>query len=426
MSLFDNIPLFAPGADEPDYDCGNGAVLKAYRSASLPRFHAYCKQLESAGFALYDSQTCEGNEFNVYYNDKLKLFVYYTPCDNTVRVVADPYTLLPAKEPLSMPDKCKTVLYQFETDHSLIDCGMCYIIRCSDGSFFIIDSAHMYSVNDNDRIHGFLRSLTPDNEKIHIAGWFFSHGHTDHICKFLDFLKYNMSDCVIDGIYYNFIAPGHRDELDWEESERQVRLNFAAEIAAHPEIKKYKLHSGQRFFVNDLEFFVLCTHEDVYPASMSDFNDTSTALMMTYRGCKVSLPGDASRQSSDVITARYHDFLSCDIMQVSHHGHTGCRSEFYKRSNAKTALFPNTRIKLEEENVRLEENRLIISLADRYFVSSEGTVGLPLPYVPGSEIIYPDETTENFDGISALWGYTYTDEFKAKVQSDFIKRSQKL
>jgi len=424
MNIFDNVPLIASFPDEPEYDCGNGARLRLYRNKDIGAYADYCSLLENSGFSLYDRTQCENNEFRVYTRGELKLFVYFTPCDGTVRVVADGYTLLPAKEPLPTAEKYQTVLYQFETDHSLIDCGMCYIVRCSDGSFFIVDSAHMYSVNDNDRIHDFLRSLTPDGEKIHIAGWFFSHGHTDHICKFLDFLRYNMSDCVLDGVYYNFVAPGHRDENCWEESERQVRLNFAADLAAHPEIKKYKLHSGQRFFINDLEFFVMASHEDVYPASMSDFNDTSTALMMTYKGYKVCLPGDASRMSSDVITSRYSDFLACDIMQVSHHGHTGCRTPFYERAHAPVALFPNTRIKLDEENARLEENRRIIEIADRYFVSSEGTVGFPLPYTPGSEIVYPDETTENFDGIYALWGYTYSDEFKAKVKSDFESRKR--
>ena len=232
-----------------------------------------------------------------------------------------------------------------------------------------------------------------------------------------------MSDCVIDGIYYNFVAPGHKDESEWEESERAVRINFASLLKDHPEIKKYKLHSGQHFYINELEFYVLATHEDVYPNSMSNFNDTSTALMMTYAGTRVSFPGDGGRMISDIMTSRYSDELKCDIMQVSHHGHMGCRTEFYEKSNAKTALFPNTRIKLDEENEKLEENRRIIELADRYYVSSEGTVGLPLPYKAGSEIVYPDETTENFDGIFALWGYEYTDEFKEKVRSDFIKRN---
>ena len=36
---------------------------------------------------------------------------------------------------------------------------MCYIVRCCDGSFFVIDSAHMYSVNDDIRIIEFLRKL---------------------------------------------------------------------------------------------------------------------------------------------------------------------------------------------------------------------------------------------------------------------------
>lgn len=422
MNNTKSVPAFFRKADLPDYDCGDGVIMKIYRSSSMEELDLYVDELLSAGFSLYDKQIRENNRFYVFFSGDTKVFASFCECDNTVRIIIDNYTVLPSKNPEYAAKITDTVLYQFETDHSLIDCGMCYIVKCSDGSFFIIDSAHMYSVNDNDRIHDFLRSINGAEEKIHIAGWFFSHGHTDHICKFMDFLKYNMSDCVIDGIYYNFVAPGHKDEGEWEESERTVRINFASLLKEHPEIKKYKLHSGQHFYINELEFYVLATHEDVYPNSMSNFNDTSTALMMTYEGTRVSFPGDGGRMISDVMTSRYSDELKCDIMQVSHHGHMGCRTEFYEKSGAKTALFPNTRIKLDEENEKLEENRRIIELADRYYVSSEGTVGLPLPYKAGSEIVYPDETTENFDGIYALWGYEYTDDFKEKVRNDFLKR----
>ena len=39
---------------------------------------------------------------------------------------------------------------------------MCYILRCADNSFFIIDGGHFLQPNDHKRIYRFLRERTPD------------------------------------------------------------------------------------------------------------------------------------------------------------------------------------------------------------------------------------------------------------------------
>lgn len=90
---------------------------------------------------------------------------------------------------------------------------------------------------------------------------------------------------------------------------------FERELDEHPEIKKVRLHTGQRFFVRDLEFSVLCTHEDIYPNPLSNFNDSSTAIMMTAGGCKVLFPGDCAAESDKVFLRRYHDALKCSVVR---------------------------------------------------------------------------------------------------------------
>ena len=128
-----------------------------------------------------------------------------------VRVLENNKNLPEFKMRENLERKTKTTLWQYEIDHSLIDCGMCYIVRACDGSFFIIDSAHTYSCRDDERIHQFLRERTPEGEKIRIAGWFFSHGHDDHIAQFTNFLKYCSNDVIIEGLYFNFPTFEHRD-----------------------------------------------------------------------------------------------------------------------------------------------------------------------------------------------------------------------
>ena len=406
------------------YDCCDGVSMMLYKNVSAQTFAEYEKTLENAGYDVFDSRDIAGNIHYTLRNDGM-LIQLYRSVDGDVRVIADNYTAMVTKEPSEIQRCCSTELYQFETDHSLIDCGMCYIIRCADNSFFIIDSAHFYSIHDNDRIHDLLRSMTPENEKIRIAGWFLSHGHDDHICKCKDYLLYNMDDTVIDAFYYNFIDDKHPDNGHWDGAGKGFRRCFYDAVKASG-VPVIKLHTGQHFYVRNLEFEVLCTHEDVWPASCRDYNNSSTVLMMTAENTKVLFPGDASNESSRILEERYADYLKCDIVQLSHHGHNGTSAQFYRYADAKVVLCPNTQIKIDEEFPRFEANRVAYDIADEFYVSANGTVKLTLPYVAGSAELFPDETNEDFDGIKQLWNYQYTDEFKKNHIEGFIRRGGRL
>lgn len=421
MNIFDLISH----SDCTDYNCGDGVDMRIYNGMGEDEFFEYEKKLENSGYIVSQRHDIAGNiHFTLKGNGETVQF-YYCPSERIARLVADKYTADIAGEMQEINRVCNTELYQFETDHSLIDCGMCYIVRCADNSFFIIDSAHFYSVHDNDRIHALLRSMTPENEKIRIAGWFVSHGHEDHTSKFKDYLLYNMADTVIERIYMNLIDYNHRDSHYWMDAGIRMAESFR-KVADESGIPVVKLHTGQRFYVKNLEFEVLCTHEDIYPASIRDFNNTSTVLMMYADGAKVLFPGDASDEASKVLERRYKEHLRCDIVQLSHHGHNGTSPQFYRYASAPVVLCPNTEIKINEEMPRFEANRVAKEIAEEFYISSNGTVKLTLPYVKGTAEIFPDETTEDFEGIKQLWNYEYTEEFKKQHNEEFIKRGGKL
>ena len=219
------------------------------------------------------------------------------------------------------------------------------------------------------------------------------------------------------------IDPYGRDSHFWKESNKKIAYDFerAAESSGVPIVK---LHSGQRFYVRNLQIDVLCTHEDVYPDSFENYNDSSTVLMIETDGCRISIPGDAGGFESDVLTRRFSEkTLRCDVMQQAHHGHFGTSADYYRMSGAKVVLIPNTQIKFDEELPRYEANRVALSIADEYHISSNGTVEVPIPYVAGTVKVLPDETVENFDRIRALWGYTYTEEFKQALFDEYLRRS---
>ncbi len=423
QDVLTKIPTLPENGESP-YDCNNGVWLFLFRDKTKADMDSYVDSAVKMGYTVFDDTSFGENYYTTLTKDGFCLHVYFTSADSSLRIIADGFTdLYDCKMP-QVIERCPTTLWQFEVDHSLIDCGMCYIIRCCDNSFFVIDSAHPYSINDDERIYRFLRKLTPSGEKVRVAGWFFSHAHEDHVGKFCDILKYN-TDIEVETIYYNFISTNHRDSHNWMFSGKQFQKQYEQLFEEHTEIKKVKLHSGQHFFVRNLEFRVLCTHEDVYPNSNKNYNDSSTMLIMNACGNTVQFPGDAGFEESDVVCSRFGRLLKCDIMQAAHHGHFGTRTEFYELSDAKTILFPTTQIKYDEEFEKIETNRRAVEIAEECYIASNGTMEFQLPYIVGNAVHHDDETFEDFDGIFNLWSYTYTDERKEELYQQYLKNGGK-
>lgn len=403
------------------YDCGDGAYMRLIKGAEESDFSKICGECEKLGYTIFQRNDLEKNR-HASYNGNMLVHIYFCPSEKSLRVICDPFSARFECEEPKYERRCGSALWQFENDHSYIDCGMCYILRCADNSFFIIDSGHFLQPNDHKRIYRFLRERTPDGERTVISGWFFSHAHDDHVSQFVDFIREYGSAVEIERLYYNDAPIDHRDSMSWGESNKKYIRRFE-DCARSCNIPAVKLHTGQRFFVRNLRFDVLCTQEDVWPQSLENFNNTSCVLALEADGTRIIFPGDAADVESDIMTARYTEkTLGCDIMQQSHHGHSGASPEFYRRADAKTVMFPITKIKFDEEYPKQEANRVACSIAEEYFIASDGTVEFPLPYSVGSAKVYPDETFENFAAIKMLWGYDYPEEYKKQLFEDFLRR----
>ncbi len=404
------------------YDSGKDSQLLLYKNIDKDIFYELLSQYQEN--KLFDNKI-ENNEFSFCVENGVLISFGYYPFDSSVRISLDGNTALPQYEKEEYADKAETTLWQFEVDHTLIDCGMCYIMRSCDGSFFVIDSAHTYSVRDCDRIYDFLRERTPKGQKVRIKGWFLSHGHEDHIAQFMNYIRYYTHDTIIEKVYHNFVPNDHRDGTYWTPSNLNYVTAFYELMDKHPEIPVCRLHTGMYFYANNIRFDVLCSHEDVFPESNENYNDSSVVIMAEAEGTKILFPGDAGLEESRVLENRYPVFLKSDIVQQAHHGHLGTTAEFYELVNAEIVLFPVTQIKFDEELPNYFANRKSIEIAKYYFIASNGTVEVPLPYKSGEFKVYNDETFESFSGVFNLWAYEYTKERKEQLYKEYLERGGK-
>lgn len=421
--IISKLPEFISGAYEL-YQAQEDCFLYLFRNVRKDAFLEYCQKL-SLCFSLVDENEIESNLFRFFKGDGFSVSAGYFPSEESARIVIDRNGNLPDFIEKKVLNKYGTTFWQFEVDHSLIDCGMCYVFKTRSGKFFVIDSPHTYSINDCERIHSFLREKTPKGEKIHIAGWFFSHGHEDHITQFISFLRFFSDDVIIDNVYHNFISLDHPHGSDWMDCLRGYYDMFFSALREHPEINVIRLHTGQTFFVENLKVDVLCSHEDVFPEDNSNFNDSSVVLMVTAEGSKILIPGDAGHEESYILERRYPKYLKADIVQQAHHGHFGTTDNFYRLVDAKVALFPVTQIKFDEELEHWSANKVSLDICDEYYIASNGTVEIPLPYDKSTVKLYPDETFESFKGVYDLWSYEYPVEYKRSLYEAYLERGGK-
>ena len=409
--------------DEKIYNCRENCQMFLYRNVTADEYNKYISKLENDGYKILSENENSGNLYTALKGEK-EINAYFTPCDSSLRVTVADDARFPdfeKKETVKLKQPC---FYMFENDHTYIDCGMCLIIQCSDGSFIVVDSGHYLQFNDNDRIYNFMRERTPAGQKVVVSGWFVTHAHSDHISKLFDFIRYNRYDVEIEAIYSNLISNDYASE-EWGVEEKGLAEKFFSLLERCEDIRKVKLHSGQRFYVRDLCFDVLCTHEDVYPQTVKEYNDSSLVVMMTVENSKVFIPGDASGLESKILVDRLGKSLECDVVQISHHGHRGLLSDCYELLCGKLALFPITQIKFDEAYPNVPANKVAIDLADEYYVSSNGTIVVPLPYKKGTVTTLPDETFEDFGKIKRMWGYDYTDEYKKEMYDLYLKNGGK-
>lgn len=357
------------------YYVGDGVSADSYR--------AYCKQLTDAGYTVLMQNEIEGSIFQTLVDptNTFSLYVAYNAytyagnyqyADNKynaqyqkcIRIVSSPLSSvnLPDEGLLTQDPDYKRVTSSSITAFELYKdpVGMGYIITLEDGRLIVFDGgtgtgpapADLWNLlkATNDRITGYPTSA--DNP-VRIAAWILTHSHTDHYHNFLTVLTAHAAEIRMDYILGNFPSPT---------SIYQARNEDAMDMGKQGKFERYvnlvpggfkfvKVHAGQKFWLANVEIEILTTYEDLNPARISTTNDTNTVTRFTMHntneaGVRVGDPttivwlGDANALQSRHMSAMFGSYLESDMVQLAHHGNTGCEKDLYTLINAKVLWFP--------------------------------------------------------------------------------------
>lgn len=300
-------------------------------------FAEYTATLEEGGFEKVFENAIENNQFRLYQKDGKTYYFGYFGNVKELRIVEDNastglVTEIPGGEATVEPkiwqyalDFTKGTGQTSGHDYYAIDCGMSYVIRLADNTLFMIDGGHQRQSSDAalEAENAFLHEITgtPANEKVTIAGWYFTHAHGDHVYFSHAFLEKYHDLYDVKALYCNF--PSYQtmpSGYDGGTFKMKDTLN-----AYYPDCDCYKLHTGETFTLPGATFEVLYTHEDAVQkitgvTNISDFNSSSTVIRLTIGGKTVLFLGDVSGTADAKIRESYTSAtLHSDAVQLAHH-----------------------------------------------------------------------------------------------------------
>ena len=369
-------------------DVGENSVEYCYTGSGVTtaNYDDYCAKLVAAGFELYTENTIEGSVYRTYVSEAKKAMLHVTYAafahaaeqrvtryKKAIRIVSSPMgakaltqaRLLnkeafdPAQTFTKITDTRITAM-KFDRSEAVGNSGNAYIITLEDGSFVILDGGSGNGDVDANRLYRVLRDLyyvahgynaNETDHRIKLAAWYLSHDHWDHAGNFVKFAKAYAQK--IDAEYMIANLTSDSEDFNSFNPNKTIRNpnNVPLLNSFHTRMTYYKVRTGWKFYIRNVEFEVLFTHEDLCPERLDFFNESSTAIRMTIyntdgNGNRQGTPttalwlGDMYVKGSQFMRATYGNYLQSDMCQVAHHGRNGCEWEFYQLAAPKCLWWP--------------------------------------------------------------------------------------
>ncbi|MCQ2427880.1 MAG: hypothetical protein MJ137_05705 [Clostridia bacterium] len=350
------IPAFIGGTRASSvYLCGQGvnnsalpkdseSEMMVISSTTAAMFDDYCGKLEEYGYSRTFSNAYDNNKFAEYYDGSTRIYTYYLNASKETRVIIDRNSTCSVSDfgYTASGDQTGTVVYQFGMPYSAkgtnisnngenkIDCGMLYIIKLCDNKLFVIDGGgyQQFDTAEIDGLMKFMRDITgiPQGQKITVAGWYFTHCHSDHLAGFSLFLKKYYTQLTFERVICNFPTTFSDDTvLSGHKSNLAKLSNYIANYIGS-DVPYLKIHTGEYFTLGNITVNCIYTHEDLVTAKTgvsaiaADFNNSSIVSRMDFEGIRFMILGDMNKPAQTKILANNSaSTLKSDIVQLAHH-----------------------------------------------------------------------------------------------------------
>ena len=296
-------------------------------------FEQYLQDLKEKGISFYLENRIGPDRFCAFLLENQNYHVRLCAKRGEIRVAEEPAHVSVKDFGYRAAGEGKTTLYQYglyyDPDNNMTEktanCGMLYIIRLCDNSLFMMDGGFLLQWNE-EAIEGlwqFLRRITGTGEEgnVRISCWYFTHTHADHIDGCVKLLNRHHEQIVLERLMFNF--PLYSALGGYEPSAYYLRQQAAQ---WYPKVRWLKLHTGQKFFLADMEIEVFYTQEDaVLPENITQFpmrdgNCMSAVIKLTVNGKTAMLLGDTNIETEAWLAQNSEPAVwKSDLVQLAHH-----------------------------------------------------------------------------------------------------------
>ena len=366
-------------------DVDSGSTEYCYNGEDVTEgaYQAYCNDLVKAGYALYAEHSAESSIFRTYINEQKGMMIYAAynafahasaGAKKAIRVIVGP-----TEKADMLPEDMLTLqsfnnvaissITAIQANYDETGKGQIYVVTLQDGSFIMIDGGAV-DETIRDRIYDVLKALytknhgdAPDKQTnpIRIAAWYITHGHSDHVGVISDFINEYCTDgsVRIDTVIANFASDEGYSGSYLDKNPNTTFRDHMAEYSSKVKnskgetgFKYIKVHTGQKFWIANVECEVLYTHEDLYPNRLHTYNDSSTVIRMTIHNTNSGkiIPGsksvsfvwlgDAQGATCEYLRNMYGSYLKSDMVQAAHHIGSGSDLQLYQLIAPTSVWFP--------------------------------------------------------------------------------------
>lgn len=251
---------------------------------------------------------------------------------------------------------------------------------------FITDKNNAVIIDGGEPVNMELLHEIVGNRKI--LAWILTHPHVDHISGFVQEIQKTEVNNRVESIYYNFPS----EEFTVAQPSEvlpHVICDFNKVLPEFQE-KCVIVQPDLEIDLDELHIeFLFCGEERyLYPKPNLAVNESSIVFKVTSPGMRsVLFLGDLGPEGGRDLLARKGDKLNSDIVQMSHHGHSGVTEEVYKAIAPEACAWTAPLWLYEEEDIEFEpelwgtkhQRKWMEKLGvTEHYVSGNGTQEIPL------------------------------------------------